>query len=288
MAFDKRRMSRLLVILLLPLLLLHCSSAFSVNRREALGAVAFVSGVAVSSRAGAETRRPFAPTEALLPAARVKLLIEEALLAPAWNDQPPAPVVRLLLEPQNVTLGATLPEVPTQPGRIYQQSYRNVVNELPLLERPGALLAQRGEIAAWKRLKRQERLKESQNDYRAAFNLYTSSLSFTTESYLLTVSAPTRSQMIRDDRLPDVKQVIASDMGMRYLYRNQVLTALDEASAELAYQKESGNWNASEVVALIRDAQQACDLWFQLIDPVDVEAAMAVVRSELAISIGPL
>lgn len=86
--------------------------------------------------------------------------------------------------------------------------------------------------------------------------------------------------MVRQDKLPDVKQVIASDIGMRYLYRNQLLTSMSEVKAELEYQRNrqekdgSNDIDVSELVALLQDAQNACEQWFSLIEPDEINAAM--------------
>ena len=70
---------------------------------------------------------------------------------------------------------------------------------------------------------------------------------------MLNVDRATRSSMIREDRLPDMKQVITSDMGLRMLHRNQVLTAMDEAKVELEYllkqrQQHQDDTNSNAVV----------------------------------------
>ena len=98
-------------------------------------------------------------------------------------------------------------------------------------------------MQTWKQLKKSEKEQESSSEgsasVRAALNAYTDALSFSSASYLLNVDRATQSSMVREDRLPDVKQVITSDMGMRYLYRNQVLTAMDDVKAEFEYQQSA-------------------------------------------------
>lgn len=64
-----------------------------------------------------------------------------------------------------------------------------------------------------------------------AFNYYTRQLSFADE-YVLTASKEERKQLIRNDNLPSLTAVITSDLDRRDLYRNQFLTAIDDASAE--------------------------------------------------------
>lgn len=136
---------------------------------------------------------------------------------------------------------------------------------------------------------------------RAALNAYTDALSFSSASYLLNVDRATQSSMVREDRLPDVKQVITSDMGMRYLYRNQVLTAMDDVKAEFEYQQSallvktrssSDDDNDNRVVVdwvelldLLDVAGKAMDRWFSLIDSDDVRDAFEYAAST-AISTG--
>ena len=104
--------------------------------------------------------------------------------------------------------------------------------------------------------------------------------------------------MVREDRLPDVKQVITSDMGMRYLYRNQVLTAMDDVKAEFEYQQSallvktrssSDDDNDNRVVVdwvelldLLDVAGKAMDRWFSLIDSDDVRDAFEYAASTIS------
>lgn len=171
--------------------------------------------------------KPYATLEALLPAARVKMVIDKSVnvasdLITVGNDSNKDMFVQelqdLLLKPQNYTRSSTLlAAVPQRPAKQYLDTYKNNIDRLNILEKPGGLLVRSGEIDTWKRLKRQERARESNDEIRAALNTYTTNLSFSGNSYRLNVPREQRSRMIRDDALPDVKNVIASDMGMRYL-----------------------------------------------------------------------
>lgn len=103
----------------------------------------------------------------------------------------------------------------------------------------------------------------------------------------LTGSRSERSRLIRDDRLPDVKNVIASDMGLRYLLRNEVLTALDDARAELRYQmgeldngKKGLEVDGAELLEILQRAQISCSKWFDLIGDEDVAEAFDIVKNE--------
>lgn len=237
--------------------------------------------------------KPFAPLESLLPAARVKKVIDRSLAIASELESGGASddgrellveeLKGLILVPQNYTR-SPLPsdQVPRRPARQYLESYRRRLGELPALERPGAILEQRGEIDAWRGLKRRERELEAEAEVRAAFNAYTSALTFDAESYRFNALREEKSRLIREDRLPDTKSVIASDMGVRYLYRNEVLTAMEEGRAEFAYQLSIGEQQGlswTELVQLLRRAQKACDSWFQLIDEKDVLEAMDAIAA---------
>ena len=259
-------------------------------------ALPVTSFVQSSPAAAAMTRGPFAPVDTLLPAARVKVMIDRAVevatqLAANTKNSNTKQTERLLdelsdllLQPQNFTRGTTPLDVPQQPAKSYLDAYTSYRNRVSLLEKPGAMLVQNGEIDTWKRLKRQEKVREGADEVRAALNFYTSNLNYTPDRFVLTGSKEERSQLIRNDKLPDVKNVIASDMGLRYLLRNEVLTALDEARAELRYQmrqQDDGgvrSVDGGDLVGLLVEAQVACGKWFDLIDKEDVKAALDAVQ----------
>jgi hypothetical protein len=75
--------------------------------------------------------------------------------------------------------------------------------------------------------------------------------------------------MIRNDQLPSVKAVITSDLDLRDLYRNQLLTAVDDVTAEVAYQlklkqqseQESIDSDVTDVADLMNQAYTACSKW---------------------------
>jgi hypothetical protein len=188
----------------------------------------------------------------------------------------------LLLAPQNFNRGTTPVEVPRRPAQQYLDAYSDYRMGLSILEKPGAMLVQNGEIDAWRRLKREERAREDADEVRAALNYYTSNLNFDPGTLVLTGSREERSRLIREDRIPDVKTVIASDMGLRYLLRNDILTALDDARAELRYQMKLGpsEVDGRDLLELLLAAQGACAKWFGLIDEKDVMAALDIVSGE--------
>jgi hypothetical protein len=144
---------------------------------------------------------PFAPIDALLPAARVKITLDSAViiasqLSTATDANEKRKLLHdlegLLLVTQNYTRGTTPMAVPQQPAKQYLNAYDEYRRHLSLLEKPGAILVQNGEIDAWKRLKREERIREDADEVRAAFNYYTSNLNFNSQEFILTATREER------------------------------------------------------------------------------------------------
>jgi len=246
--------------------------------------------------------KPFAPIENLLPAVRVKLSIDSALeltrsiMTLSSDDEKSTPIKiktktsaegkaleqleSVVLKPQYyVQSNLKLQGVPPKPGEIYLQPYKPMKGDLPFQR----FLIQNGDVDSWKRLKKAEKRMERSSEVRAALNAYTDALTFSTNSYVLNVDKDTRSSMVRQDRLPDVKQVITSDMGMRYLYRNQVLTAMDDVKAELEFQliqvEREGIFNGDELLDLLLLARTAMERWLSLVPSEDLNQAMKFVAS---------
>ena len=122
---------------------------------------------------------------------------------------------------------------------------------------------------------------ENDDARRAALNRYTSQLRYG-ESYLLTASTSDRRRMIRDETLPTLNSVIASDLDLRDLYRNQFLTSFDDVRAEVTYQlgRSREEADASDAVDLMDRTHEALEKWFELIDPGDVREAMETIISK--------
>ena len=105
--------------------------------------------------------------ETLLPAARVKVMIDKSvdiarnLVVEENNTDKKRELLNdlesLLLVPQNFNRGTVPIEVPQQPAQSYLNAYAEYRNRVSILEKPGAMLVQNGEIDTWKRLKRQEK-----------------------------------------------------------------------------------------------------------------------------------
>ena len=257
--------------------------------------------------------KPFAPIENLLPAMRVKVSIDDALAltktlvtlnttnssdSPTTREELLTKLETLLLQPQTY-VHATDPSqvvpytqdktgIPSQPAALYLQSYQSVPGDLPLQK----ALIQTGDVDAWKRLKRREKTLEQASAIRTAFNTYTDAVSFSSQTYMLNnINAQIKSTMIREGRLPEMKQVITSDMGVRYLYRNQVLTSMEEAEAELVYQRTNSNnhtsarmWDGTELVELLTVARDAMERWLSLVPSEDVAAALKIITTSTEIA----
>lgn len=232
-------------------------------------------------------KKPFAPLETLLPAMRVKLTIEKAinltssLLPDSDNshidsEKTTDELSRILLTSQNYVRSLTLQGVPAKPADLYLESYKPMEGDLPFQR----MLIQNGDVSTWKRLKQKEKQQEQKNEIRAALNAYTDNLSFSGDAYLLNVDKSTRSTMVREDRLPDIKQVITSDMGMRYLYRNQLLTAMEDVKAELEYQLGLKNVDGTDLLDLLFQARKAMDKWLSFIDEKDIQEALEVLNGK--------
>ena len=250
-------------------------------------------------------KKPFAPLENLLPAIRVKRSIDSAIgltrslvidpsrvgnesssTTGAGTTKTPIAVSQentlmqlesLLLKPTNyVQSGLQLQGVPSKPADLYLKDYQSIKGDLPFQK----ALIQSGDVDAWKRLKRREKKLEGSSSIRTALNAYTNKLSFSGDSYLLNVDRQTKSSMVREDRLPDIKQVITSDMDMRYLYRNQVLTAMDDVKAELEYQLGQSSFDGTELLDLLNQAKESMDQWLSLVPPEDVKEALKVIVDE--------
>lgn len=260
--------------------------------RDILSSAAALSTICTSSQRPALAVAPFAPIDALLPAARVQVTLDRAvdiasnLVSSTTSTEAKQEMLHdlenILLLPQNFNRGTTPIDVPKQPAQSYLNTYAEYRNSVSIIEKPGAMLVQNGEIDTWKRLKRQEKSREETDEIRAALNYYTSNLNFNADKFVFTAPKEERSKLIREDKVPDVKSVIASDMGLRYLLRNDILTACDDARAELKYQMklDSVNVDGRDLLEVLLAAQGACNEWFDLIGEKDRVAAIDIVKRE--------
>lgn len=188
--------------------------------------------------------KPFAPLEALLPAALQRNLLKSALqLSKAGQSASTEEIVQNLqeiLEPPSATS--------TPQRRAISMTRRYILDQKQLMTHPISRLSGR--------------------TFRAAMNVYTSNLRFG-ESYLWNAPRSETKRWIRENgQLPSVQQVITADLDLRDLYRNQVQTRIEDAQAELYNQSQSVDFE--ELTSLLSEATDACDKWFQLISVDDL------------------
>jgi hypothetical protein len=260
-----------------------------------------------------ESLKPFAPVSALLPATRARIWIEEAfqISASLTNNQNNSKDQIQTLERLNQVLSNRPPLfqkgeklVPRVGSTALAQftakksntkltnmgQQQDVNSQDPFASGPSLAdkfsraLNQADVARQWGILQAQESRTESQNELRAAWNYYTQQLEFNPSSYEWKASAEEKKRRIRNDQLPTPQAVIVSDLDLRDLYRNQLLTALDDATAEVQYQlKQQQGDNAldvTDIVDLMNQAHTACTKWFDMIDKRDVKEAEIIVLKE--------
>lgn len=197
-------------------------------------------------------RKPWAPTEALLPATRVRLLLNQAIsiteeLA-SWQE--------------------SSSDIKKSQNDLSQQQYDDTKKILSRLE---SILAPPLTLSDIKPNK----------SIRLAFDTYTAYLRYD-DTFIITAPPSEKKKMIREDRIPDVKQVISADLDLRDLYRNEVITNVDEARAELRYQinqfERNNAFDCEEIRRLLESAKDACDCWFNLIAEEDVKEAEHIIK----------
>lgn len=185
------------------------------------------------------TQKPTAPVGALVPAAQQRLLLEKCLFLSQQlinsNDEYGKLVVRMK--------DILAPVAPSSKKR----------NDLQILLQSPANLQLRGEVT------------------KAAMNVYTSSLRFPEQLPEYTVTDPSwkKSYIRQFDGLPNVAQVMQADLDLRDLYRNSIVTKLDDASAEL-----HDSLDVVELNQLLSEAAGEFDLWLGRIDDLEVQRAL--------------
>ena len=254
--------------------------------------------------------KPFAPRTALLPAARLKFVVDQMYelsttltnnndkedpnkayqilvrMNDLWTTRPPLFRTKEERLPQSTvrasTSNAITAQLTTGVSSANKKDYQSIRQDLSSLpDRLTAMLNQADVQRQWGMLQYAESQREQGNELRAALNAYTSQLAFDGDAYLLTASPEERKRMIRNDELPSLAAVIASDLDRRDLYRNDFLTSMEDVQAELAYQlKQEQSIDATDVVELMQQAHAALSKWFDLIAPVDVQDAMDFVVLE--------
>ena len=101
----------------------------------------------------------------------------------------------------------------------------------------------------------------------------------------MNVQADEKKNLVRNNALPDVNAVVVSDLDLRDLYRNQILENVENAKAEVAYQRKTGRIDAGEILACLLAAQDATNEWFGFIPKEDTEAALKDVMEEQTIGL---
>jgi hypothetical protein len=276
------------------------------NRREAVKIIdlALMSAILMSSPrsviAEEETRqksnRPYAPLQALLPVTRLKLWVDEAFAAATGigviQDASERYIAlqridHVLSNRPNLFQGETerksaspsTAQLTTAVSSANKDQYRQNRMNLDLGDKMNAMLNQADVERQWGILQYAERKREESNEMRAAFNFYTRQLTYGDE-YLLTASKEERKKMIRNDELPTLSAVITSDLDQRDLYRNQFLTAIDDAIAESAYDMKlnAEELDLTDLIDLVKQAHDSIETWFSLIPSADVDDAIGAVQ----------
>jgi hypothetical protein len=268
------------------------STPFAVRAQEEKHVSDMESSVAAQDRGG----KPFAPLEALLPVTRLKLWLdynyalscnlattkdqnERYKIVQEMNSSlcnPPKLFYSERIEKRSNTSTAQLT---TSISAANKDQYQLNRKGLSAGDKMAAMLNQADVERQWGMLQYAETKREESSEMRAAFNFYTRQLSFG-DNYLLNAPKEERKKMIRNDELPSLTAVITSDLDRRDLYRNQFLTAIEDARAEVAYQAKQSieNFEVLDVIDLVNEASLACENWFLLIAPQDVKEAIDVLR----------
>lgn len=260
-----------------------------------------------------KVKKPFAPPEALLPATRVKLLIDQSILLveelmslqkdnrinenSSKREQeiiwalkqylllPTTYTVPLNVSTNQISKKKSVNMNSFSNSKLYDEAYNQILKSVPPQDIPYVSLVKLGEEREISILRSRQRSLERQNPVREAFNIYTRQLQFDTEYYILNTSAEEKKKMIRNDTLPDIKSVIVSDLDLRDLVRNQVLDAVDDSKAELIYQmkqmEENRIFDGSELKKSLLQAQTMMNHWFSFISDGDVAVAIANVSKEM-------
>ena len=268
-----------------------------------LGALLMASTATPPAALASEVR---APLEVLRPATRVRLYLEQLIslcqdaVKASTNSQDKTivfkPLADLLLGPDPVFLQPGIEESLSRRYLEIDTSKAWQAARLKDRERKGAergvavgtlndkvnTSVQQWQLSRqWQILRQRQQTLESKNPLRAALNAYTNNLVFG-DNYQLNAQGELRKSLIRNDALPDVHAVVVSDLDLRDLYRNQFLQNMDDARAELAFQRDRVEepLDPSELLRYLRLAQTALDEWFAFIPPDDVAEARKSVLAE--------
>ena len=265
-----------------------------------------------------QQQKPFAPTSALLPILKLKIWLDEAfdvstsmkqlkpkeqrdevyLLVLKMNDiltNPPKlffkgeRMEKSSTSTSSSIVAANFGQLTGSISSINKDQYQSNRQSLNMANKVAAMLNQADVERQWGMLQYAEQKRANENEMRAAFNFYTSQLSFG-DSYILTANKDERKTMIRNDELPSLSAVITSDLDLRDLYRNQFLTSIEDLKAEVAYQVKLGGTNRhvdgndgiqsmdemdiADILEFMNTAHTAMENWFDMIEVKEVDAAM--------------
>lgn len=198
------------------------------------------------------TKKPKAPLAALIPAAQQRVLLEQCVylsnqLARINDDKTNDPEKTLQ------QLKAILAPLPSSSNTRHQMTNLQVLQASP----PNQRLS--GSVTA------------------AAMNVFMQSLRYDDEKlpeYTVTDNAWKKSYIREYDGLPSIQSVLQADLNLRELYRNDLVTTLDDASAELYSYSASGYVDAQELQQLFQSAANSFDLWLERIDESQVTQAL--------------
>lgn len=171
-------------------------------------------------------------------------------------------------------------QIATQTSVANKQQFQLNRAGLSMPDQLAAVFNQADVERQWGMIKYSESKREHANEIRAAFNFYTSQLTYA-DFYVLTASKEDKKRMFRNDQLPSLTSVIASDLDLRDLYRNEVLTAVEDVKAEVGYQLgRASDLDTTDVIDLMDQAHSACTKWFDLIAKIDRQEALQKVLGE--------
>lgn len=240
--------------------------------------------------------RPYAPLEALLPVTRLKLWLDRSYalscnLSTAKDKDEKFTILqemdKILSNPPKLfysekidkrAKGSTA-QLTTGISAANKDQYQLNRQGLNVGDKFAAMLNQADVERQWGMLQYAESKREDSNEMRAAFNFYTRQITFS-DKYILTAPKEQRKNMIRNDELPSLTAVITADLDLRDLYRNDFLNNIEDARAEVAYQVKQDDPDVVDTIDLVKQAYTACDKWFVLISPKDVQEAIDAVSMQ--------
>lgn len=236
------------------------------------------------------------PVELLRPATRLKLYLNRAISICEDSKSSNGSLYRLadylmteepmFITPEEEQLARRYMEIDTstawEAARLKEREARGAemgIDYATPYDKLNTAVQQFGDRRTFQRLRKRQQGLEKQNTMRAAFNAYTNNLVFG-DAYQLNVQGDAKKALVRNDALPNVNSVVVSDLDLRDLYRNQVLQNMEDAKAEVEYQKRTGEWDVDEILQYLIQAQIACDEWFKFIPENDVKEALLAVQHE--------